>query len=592
MARRKGRNGFDMTIRACGIAGDGVILAGNFLVEALNMAGLSILTFNDYGAEIKGSGKTVFQVRASESEIHSRGGDIDLLIALNNSFAAEQLGDLKEGAIVIYDNDVPTYMEEKDSLMSRLSPDIVAYGVPMGSISSKVFGITRSKNIAAVGAFGGIFGFPMEPFEDYLRKRFAKRGPEVTEKNLKCLRMSYEYGRDEVMKRDRFHAPARPKTGREKLILMGNESVAYGAMAAGLGLYAGYPITPATKIMEILAKELVKMDGTVVQTEDEISAIATVIGAFFAGKRAMTATSGPGLCLMTEMINLSVMAESPAVIINCQRGGPSTGLPTKSEQSDLLLAVHGASGDSPRVVLAPTNVAECFHMTVTALRLAEKYQMPVIVLLDFFLSNRQETVEPFEIDPSWRKSTNIEPEPGTEDEYLRYRYTKSGVSPRAIPGSGPFFHTQTGLEHDESGKPAYTSEIHRQGTEKRFKKLEGILKEGPKPEAYGPRDSETAVISWGSTFGVIRDAQRLAREGGKAFAAIKVPMVYPLHVKWFERSLKKFRNILVVELNATGQLASLLQGQLGDVKLNKVPLISSVPLKPDEVYERIRGEIL
>jgi pyruvate/2-oxoacid:ferredoxin oxidoreductase alpha subunit len=305
------------------------------------------------------------------------------------------------------------------------------------------------------------------------------------------------------------------------LIITGNEAVAYGAMAAGLGLYAGYPITPATKIMEVLAKDLVKMGGTVVQTEDEISAIAAVVGAFFAGKRAMTATSGPGLCLMTEMINLSVMAESPSVIVNCQRGGPSTG----------------------------------------------------------------------DIDPSWQESTNIAPEPGTEEEYLRYRFTKSGISPRAIPGTGSFFYTQTGLEHDESGKPAYTTELHRKGTEKRFLKMKGIIKEGPKPEIFGGRNADIAIMSWGSTFGVIRDMQKLAKKDGIRLAAVKVPMIYPVQNKWFERALKKFDKTLVVELNATCQLASLLQGELRGISLDKKPFISSLPLKPDEVYESIRGDL-
>jgi len=591
MTSGKAHDSFDMKIRACGIAGDGVILTGSFLVEALNSAGLYILTFNDYGAEIKGSGKTVFQVRTSESEIFSRGGDIDLLIALNNAFAIEQLGDLQRNAIVIYDNDVPTYVKEKESLMSRLSHNVIAYGVPMGTISSRAFGTTRSKNIAAVGAFGGIFGFPLEPFENYLKKRLAKKGGELVEKNLSCLRMGYEYGRTEIRKRDTFRAPRPGRKRSERIVLNGNESAAYGAIAAGLDLYAGYPITPATKIMEVLAKDLVKHGGSVVQTEDEISAIATVIGGFFAGKRSMTATSGPGLSLMTEMINLAVMAENPAVIINSQRGGPSTGLPTKSEQSDLNLAVYGASGDSPRVVLAPTNVAECFSMTVTALQIAEKYQLPVIVLMDFFLSNRQESIEPIKVDPAWRKSTNIAPEPGTEEGYLRYRNTGSGISPRAIPGAGRFFYTQTGLEHDESGKPAYTTELHRTGTEKRFAKMKGILKEGPPPRVYGARGAKTAVVSWGSTFGVVRDVQKLAKEDGVDMAAVKVPMIYPADVRWYERTLGKFKRVFVVELNATCQLASFLQGHLPGIALCKVPFVSSLPLKPGEVYKRIKGDL-
>ena len=592
MAAKSSQKKFDMTIRTCGIAGDGVILTGNFLVEALTIAGLNILTFNDYGAEIKGSGKTVFQVRASESEINSRGGDTDLLIALNSTFAIEQIDDLSEGAIVIFDNDLPTYLEEEDSLMSRLSPDVIAYGVPIGTISSKTFGTMRSKNIAAVGAFGGVFGFPIDPFERYLRARFGKKGKDLIEKNLTCLWMGYEYGRDEVQKRDSFFAPTPGKSKREKVILTGNEAAAYGAMAAGLGFYAGYPITPATKIMEILAKDLVKTGGTVVQTEDEISAIGAVIGAFYVGKRAMTATSGPGLSLMTEMINLSVMAENPAVIVNCQRGGPSTGLPTKSEQSDLNIAVHGASGDSPRVVLAPSNVAECFPMMITALRIAEKYQLPVIVLLDFFLSNRQESVPAFEYDPAWRDSTNIAPDPGLEEEYRRYRLTDSGISPSAIPGSGRFFYTQTGLEHDETGKPGYTSDLHIVNTEKRYRKMKGILSEGPKPLVYGSRDARTVVISWGSRFVCLRVVQKLVGGVGIRVAAIKVPMICPVNVKWFERNLKKFKKILVVELNAMGQLAGLLRSELEGVKLSKFPFLSSVPLKPGEVYDRIRGELL
>lgn len=340
-------------------------------------------------------------------------------------------------------------------------------------------------------------------------------------------------------------------------VLSGNEAAAQGCLDAKVRLFAGYPITPATKIMEILAKELPKQNGVVVQTEDEISALGHVIGAAFTGQRAVTSTSGPGLALMTELLNLAVMSELPLVVIDCQRGGPSTGLPTKTEQSDLNLAIFGGSGDSPRAVLAPTNVEECYSLTLKAFELAEAFQTPVLLLLDAFLANRMEDVRWKSVSPKrFGSYQNVLAKPGGQP-YARFKLTETGVSPRAWPGTEGLCHTITGLEHDEIGLPRYSAEIHEKMSAKRALKMENLCKAWPAPEPIGGKGKlDVGIISWGSSVGAVREAiADFSRKGWK-IGGLFPRLLWPTDVASLRQFSARSKILIVAEMN---------QGQFTDI---------------------------
>jgi 2-oxoglutarate ferredoxin oxidoreductase subunit alpha len=340
--------------------------------------------------------------------------------------------------------------------------------------------------------------------------------------------------------------------------------------------------------MEYLAKQLPPRGGKVIQMEDEISSIAAVLGAYYGGARSMTATSGPGLALMTELITWGVMTEIPAVILDAQRGGPSTGLPTKTEQSDLHAAVWGGPGDSPRIVIAPTNVAECYHYTMMSFQLAEKYQTPVIALTDFFLDNRVENIVEPEASEAEKANGNILPDQSEKDRYERFKLTDSGISPRAIPGMEGFVYTATGLEHSSSGSPNYESENHLEMCAKRERKINRALEDLPRPVEYydEEQDPDIGIIGWGSTFGSALEAVGIVRKQGIKAQALKVTALYPYHGDIIREFMNKCKAVLIPELNHSGQLANLI-GHLFNGDVIRMNRAAATPMTPGEIVEQI-----
>ncbi|MCP3875546.1 MAG: 2-oxoacid:acceptor oxidoreductase subunit alpha, partial [Desulfobacteraceae bacterium] len=318
------------------------------------------MSFDSYPAEIRGFGKCVAHTRISSNRIYSPGKLADVLISLNDKHSITQLSSLKEDGMVIYDSQPTKAHEENKSVAGWVTPSMISYGIPLNMLAHKAAGNARGMNMVALGALAALFHVDKEKFTDSIKTRYGKKKQIVIDSNVNSFLEGYDWTKENIKKIDSnsFEGVKFPQQ-KKKLIVNGNQLVAQAALDANLSFYAGYPITPATKIMEILSKELPKHGGTLLQTEDEIAAIGAVIGAGFGGKRAMTATSGPGFALMTEFTGLSVMAEVPAVIINSQRGGPSTGIPTKTEQSDFNSAVLGGTGDCPRIVFAPTDTKSC-----------------------------------------------------------------------------------------------------------------------------------------------------------------------------------------------------------------------------------------
>ncbi|MDH3236688.1 MAG: thiamine pyrophosphate-binding protein, partial [Alphaproteobacteria bacterium] len=421
--------------------------------------------------------------------------------------------------------------------------------------------------------------------------KFRSKASIVTTSNTAAFDAAYEVGKA-VFKLDRgsLGEPVHAREGETATMMTGNGAIVRGCIDAGLDTFFGYPITPATTILERLAAELPKHGGRVLQTEDEISAISAAIGAGYAGARAATATSGPGLALMAEMLGLGVMGEIPAVVFVSQRGGPSTGMPTKTEQSDLNMAVFGGAGDAQRIVLAPTNVDGCYRTAGKAFEMAEKYQTPVIVLLDLYLSNRYETVVPPAKNPfAPNMNKGLEAWRGGGD-YQRYEKTEDHVSPRAVPGDEGGMHTVTGLEHSEFGKPSDLPENHVAMSVKRHEKLKAALNH---PDFTickrfgdeGPVD--VGILGWGSTFGEILEAMFAVQAAGIRCSAMKVVMLSPLPAKQIAAFMDDCGAVLVPELNYEGQFANLISGALGRpvTRLNRA---TGAPMQVDEIVAEVR----
>ena len=567
----------DCVLRVGGEGGEGVISTGELLTMALARSGYEIYTFRTYPAEIKG-GHANYQVRASDRLLLSQGDQVDVLVAFNEEAYQKHIRDLRSGGVFIYDTDSFTPP-------SADSDSAILYGIPLTSLATEKVGVKLTKNIVALGVLSALFDIPCEKFEELLKERFGRKGEAVVQKNLQALRVGFDYGKAQH-KRDSIRLGLGPRQAKE-LVLSGNESLALGAIASGLKFYFGYPITPATDIMEFLAKELPKIGGFVVQTEDEISAIGAVLGASFAGAKAMTATSGPGFSLMTEMLGLAEMSETPAVIIDVQRVGPSTGMPTKTEQADLYSAVYGGHGSCPRIVMALTSVEDCFYGTMRAFNIAEQFQMPVVVLSDQSLGHRKATVpkpDPSQVPVITRRM----PTPEELRDYKRYRLTPEGVSPMSVPGMEGGYYVAEGLEHDEIGYPAASNhENHLRMTQKRYAKFQAVEAiANDLVRQYGVEHPEIGIISWGSTEGVVREAVQIAVDKGYSVGALHPKILYPQPLARLRQFMEGTKAVIIPELNFTGQFATLLRKRftIDFVQLNKTV---GLPFSPQEIVNKV-----
>ena len=566
----------DFTLRVAGESGEGVITVGETVARIAAREGLQLVTFRTFPAEIKG-GACMMQLRLSEQKISYHGEKVDCLVALNQVALDENFPDLKEQGVLLCEADC-------DVLEDGLTATV--YKVPFERIAVREIGSRISKNIVVLGVLAELLGIPKPRIEEFLAEKFVKKSEAILDHNMQALEKGICFARENFTKREGFGFP-RGKPERH-LLMTGNEAIALGSAAAGVKCFFGYPITPASEIMEWLAVHLPKMGGKVLQTEDEISAICAVAGASWAGQKAMTATSGPGLSLMCEALGLLSIAEIPAVIVDSQRGGPSTGLPTKTEQSDLMLAIHGSHGDAPRVVLAPTSVSECITMMGAAFYFAEKYQIPVIVLVDQALSARVETVKPGIVEEI-PQSSRLRAQAPAEGNFARYKLANSPVSPAAIPGTDGCEHMVTGMEHDEYGNFACDDETHTAMTVKRFRKLEEIEHDPLTQnlcESIGEGRADIGVVTWGSSAGPVEEAIQEARRLGISVRGLVPKILNPLPHAQMKKFFSEVNQVIVPELNFTGQLASQLRAtyRVPTISLTK---IKGVPLEPSEIVAKI-----
>lgn len=578
----------EVTIRIGGESGEGTISGGDILALAAARWGYHVYTFRTFPAEILG-GPCMFQVRISDQPVKSMGDYADVLICLNKEAFDRNVSDLRHGGVLIYD----------PSDFTPETGDFITYAIPFNEIARKEVQLFQTKNMVMLGAISGLFGPPIEAITQVVQSKLSKSrkaNATLMEKNMLALEVARNYVVEKLAKHDPYVLG--PVEKADRVVLNGNQAVVAGALAAQCCFFAGYPITPASDIMEGLAKELPNVGGTFLQAEDEMAALAAVLGASFGGKRAMTATSGPGFSLMTELIGLSSMAELPAVIIDAQRAGPSTGMPTKMEQSDLSFALYAGHGDTPRMIVAPANVSDCYELIQLSFNMAERYQMPVLFLTDQSLTARVESVDRH-IFKQGKVQARLQPEPVVSDEkeavgasaaaghsYARFAYTANGISPMTSPGAGATPYVATGLEHDEYGHPDYEPEDHIAMMEKRFRKLYTAAEELPQPQRYGDTEATIGLIGWGSTEGTIQEAIDRARVKGYKVAALHLKILSPLPDRKIQEFIHSVQKVIVPECNYSGQLANLLGAKYGlqAIRVNK---FGGIPFTAGEILRAI-----
>jgi 2-oxoglutarate ferredoxin oxidoreductase subunit alpha len=537
--------------------------------------------YRHFSSRIKG-GHTNNKIRVSTTEVRSISDDLDVLVAFDQETIELNYKELHSKGVILADAKF-TPKKPEDTQASL-------YAVPFTEIATEL-GTSLMKNMVAIGATSAVLNLDIHVFEEVVQEIFGKKGAQVVAKNMDAIK-AYDYMKKQLV--DGVEIMELEKAdGKKRMFMIGNDAIALGAVAAGCRFMAAYPITPASEIMEYLIKKLPALGGTVIQTEDEIAACTMAIGANYAGVRTITASAGPGLSLKMEAIGLSGITETPLVVVDTQRGGPSTGLPTKQEQSDLMAMIYGTHGEIPKIVMAPSTVEEAFYDTTEAFNLAEEYQCPVIVLTDLQLSLGKQTVEPLSMDKveirRGKLVTNEIPESENKAYFKRYEVTADGVSPRVIPGMKNGIHHVTGVEHDETGKPSESALNRNAQMDKRFRKIENIRFNTPVYKNAKHEDADILLVGFNSTRGVIEEAMvRLENEGLKVNHA-HIRLIHPFPSDEVLPLVRSAKKVVVVENNATGQLANIMKMNVGHAeKIIKHLKYDGNPFLPHEVYTKCK----
>lgn len=579
----------EAVIRIAGNSQDGIQAIGGFLARLAGRSEQEVMTFMTIPSTISG-GPSIFQVRIGSGEVLSAGDEADVLLAFYQHSYEDHISSVKAGGIVLYDSDHVVPKPEWQEKYHHV-------GVPIAGLTVEAIGGTakdKGKNIFALGLVAKMFDLDLPKLEKLIRERFTGKDESIVNNALAAFHAGYSHSLGGIIQTFQF-VEAQKKSGTQ-VVMNGNEALAYGLIAAGVRFGAGYPITPWSDIMELLRRELPKYGGSFIQTEDEIAAVSMAIGASYAGRVAVTGSSGPGISLKTEAIGWAVMAEMPLVIVDIQRGGPSTGMPTNVEQSDLNVAVFGGHGDSPRVVLAPANVEDCFYTAIEAVNIARQYSVPVFIISDQAIATR---IEAFE-EPNLKKvCQDISPTLEPVADHKPYDLSAAdGVTHHLPPGtriaSGKY-PIVTGLEHDEMGHPTGSPKLHMQMVAKRRKKLQALGDSLPTPKVYGPSEGNVLLVGWGSTQGPLREAVDKARAAGDSVSAIHIKHINPLP-PGLENIFSGFNHVFVVEMNdegphGYGQLGRLLRARYCDPKIQGLNKTDGLTFKVREILDRAKTNV-
>jgi 2-oxoglutarate ferredoxin oxidoreductase subunit alpha len=576
----------DVVIRLAGNSQDGIQAIGGFLARLAGRSDQEVMTYMTIPSTISG-GPSIFQVRMGSGEILSAGDRADVLVAFYQHSYDNHRASLRPGGVLIYDTDhvVPNPADK----------EVTAVGVPITSATVEAVGGSakeKGKNIYVLGLLGRMFDLDVPKLTQLIRERFAGKNEDIVRNALLAFDAGYAYPAEHLRhclyRLEKSDTPA-VAGARPQVTGDGNSILAYGLLAAGVRYGSGYPITPWSSIMETLRVELPKYGGIFVQAEDEISAISTALGFAYGGHLSITGSSGPGLSLKMEALGWATMAELPLIVINVQRGGPSTGMPTNIEQSDLLQAIYGSHGDTPRVVLAPKNVEDCFYIALEAARIAREFSTPVLILTDQAIATR---IEAFE-EPDLPKLMG-ETKPDLSPRPPEFKpYPMDGPTRHAPPGSiitSGKYPTVTGLEHDEFGHPTANPGLHMKMTAKRREKIKAVAATLPAPELAGDPDGDVLLIGWGCTYGPIREAMARLRAAGAKAGHLQMRHMHPL-APGLEKTFSGYKHILVVEINdeglyGYGQLATLLRARFCNPAIGSITKTDGLTFKVSEIVER------
>ena len=576
--------GNSLSILVGGEAGQGITRSGSLLGRAIMRGGFHVFGVNDYPSIIRG-GHNLYFLRASDEEISSQYDLIDLILALNKETLLLHVDELNEGGGVIYD--------ERMEIMEGEIPrkDVKLYPVPLSGIVEEIGGVPIMRNTVALGAALGLVGYDLEFLNGAIATTFEGRDA-IIESNVKAAKMGYDYvtehyGGDFSCRLEPF------KDRPERIMLTGNDAVALGAVQAGCGFFVAYPMTPASPVLHYLINNDIETGMVVVQPESEISAINMVIGASYVGVRAMTATSGGGFSLMTEALGLAAMSENPVVVMVGQRPGPSTGMATYSAQGDLLFIIHSSQGEFPRVVVAPGDVEECFYSTMEAFNVAEKLQIPVIIITDKYLIESHKSVAPFDLSRvRIDRGDLLEVEEWEGDgEYERYALTKSGVSPRLKPGTRGAILRANSTEHDAKGFSTIDPSTIEEMAEKQRRKraaLEELVGALNPVRAYGGDDPDITIVGWGSTKGPALEALKMLEREGISARFVQPVYIEPFPVEAMKDELSGGGRFLLVEANKTAQLGELIRLHTGFTFDNVHLRYDGRPFNPGEIRDKAK----
>ncbi|MED3552110.1 2-oxoacid:acceptor oxidoreductase subunit alpha [Cytobacillus praedii] len=565
-----------------GQQGEGIESTGEIFAIALNRLGYYLYGYRHFSSRIKG-GHTNNKIRVSTTQVRSISDDLDILVAFDQETIDLNYKELHEKGVIIADAKFnPIKPEDTKAAM---------FAVPFTELATEL-GTSLMKNMVAVGATCAVLNLDINVFKEVVQEIFGRKGQQVVEKNMEAIKSGFDNMQEHLGSNAEL-MELEKADGKKRMFMIGNDAIALGALAGGCRFMAAYPITPASDIMEYLIKKLPPVGGAVIQTEDEIAAVTMTIGANYGGVRALTASSGPGLSLKMEAIGLSGITETPLVIVDTQRGGPSTGLPTKQEQSDLMAMIYGTHGEIPKIVMAPSTVQEAFYDTAEAFNLAEEYQCPVIVLSDLQLSLGKQTVEPLDYNKveirRGKLVTEELPEIENKGYFKRYEVTEDGVSPRTVPGMKNGIHHVTGVEHDEQGKPSESALNRNAQMDKRFRKIENIKFDTPVYKNAPHEEADLLIVGFNSTRGAIEEAMgRLEKDGLKVNHA-HIRLIYPFPSDELLPLVNSAKKIVVVENNATGQLANMMKMNVGNIeKITKMLKYDGNPFLPHEIHSRCK----
>jgi 2-oxoglutarate/2-oxoacid ferredoxin oxidoreductase subunit alpha len=577
-------------IRIAGNSQDGIQAIGGFLARLAGRSEQEVMTFMTIPATISG-GPSIFQVRIGSGEVLSAGDEADVLLAFYQHSYENRLASLKKGGIVLFDVDHVEPKPEWKDLYRHI-------GIPISTLTIEAIGGTakdKGKNIFALGLIARMFDLNVPKLERLIQERFGGKDESIVKNALAAFHAGYAYSMGDVIETFRFLDSQ--NRGRSQVVMNGNEALGYGLIAAGVRFGAAYPITPWSDVMELLRREFPKYGGTFVQCEDEIAAISMAIGASYAGRVAVTGSSGPGISLKSEAAGWATMAEVPLVVVDVQRGGPSTGMPTNVEQSDLNIACFGTHGDSPRVVLAPANVEDCFYTAIEAVNIAHKYNTPVFILSDQAIATRIEAFPEPNLEKLCQDITpDLTPVPDCKPYDLS---APDGVVPRVVPGTRVLngrYPIATGLEHDELGHPTASPKLHAQMTAKRRKKLQALAATLPTPKIYGPTEGNVLLVGWGSTQGPICEAVDRARASGDSISSVHIRCINPLP-PGLDNIFSGFNHVFVVEMNDEGiygyggQLAALLRARFCDPRIRGINKTDGLTWKVKDILATVKTKL-